>query len=64
MIVLLIIMLVLAVCSFAVMTGISNSYAKSEYSGDHKTGRKLKNLRWVVSGAILAVLALIIMSIR
>lgn len=61
MIVLLIIMLVLAVCSFAVMTGISNSYAKSEYSGDHKTGRKLKNPRWVVSGAILAVLALIML---
>ncbi len=61
MIVLLIIMLVLAIGSFAVMTGISNSCVKSEYTSEQKVGKKLKSLRWAVSGILLAILILIML---
>lgn len=61
MIVFLIIVLTLGVAAFAVMTGIGNSYIKSEYTADNKVGKRLKSLRWVVVGAMLAILILIML---
>lgn len=66
MIALIIIGVIIIVGSFAVLTIVSRSYAKSENSYERKTGAFMRRLRWMISipVALIMVAAILISGIR